>query len=280
MNHQTLVVFDIETVPDTDAAPSLTGFSNPDVESRREELARYHLEITEGKNAFLRQPFHRVVAISVLRAEIERVGAGEVYYLTELRSGGDPNASEKELVNGFVKYFEHYRPRLVSFNGRAFDLPVLKYRAMKYCLSWPVLFDRSNKWENYGYRYAGDFHFDLLDAMRDFGASAAVKLHEVASILGFPGKFGMDGSKVAETFDDGPDGLKAIRDYCETDVLTTYLVFLRRKLLEGVLAPDAHDRAVADVISMIEAERAERPHLGRYMDAWREAADGRFPSRT
>ena len=68
MQHQTLFVFDIETVPDTDAVPNLTGFREPGEEARRAELERYHLEITDGHNGFPRQPFHRVVAISFLEA--------------------------------------------------------------------------------------------------------------------------------------------------------------------------------------------------------------------
>ena len=88
MQHRTLFVFDIETVPDTDAVPNLTGFTEPSVVARRAELERYHLEITDGRNGFPRQPFHRVVAISFLEAEIEHAGAHETYYLKELRSGG------------------------------------------------------------------------------------------------------------------------------------------------------------------------------------------------
>ena len=95
MQHQSLFVFDIETIPDTDAVPNLTGFDNPDIAARREELDRYHLEITSGKNSFPRQPFHKVVVISFLEAEIERDGDGETYLLRELRSGGEADYSEK-----------------------------------------------------------------------------------------------------------------------------------------------------------------------------------------
>ena len=141
MQHQNLFVFDIETVPDTDAVPPLTGFDDPDVEARRAELERYHLEITEGRNAFPRQPFHRAVAISFLEAEIERSGGGEAYYLKELRSGGEADYDEARLLQGFFQYFERLKPRLVSFNGRGFDLPVLKYRAMAHGIAAPWLYD-------------------------------------------------------------------------------------------------------------------------------------------
>ena len=140
MQHQNLFVFDIETVPDTDAVPNLTGFDDPDVAKRRQELVRYHLEKTDRKNPFLRQPFHRVVAISFLEAEMERDGNQEAYLLRGLRSGGEAGFDEKQLLQGVFGYFERLKPRLVSFNGRGFDLPVLKYRAMVHGVSAPWLY--------------------------------------------------------------------------------------------------------------------------------------------
>jgi len=274
MQHRNLFVFDIETVPDTDAVPALTGLTDPDISARREALERYHLDITGGKNPFPRQPFHRVVAISFLEAEIDADGRHESYLLRELRSGGEEGFSERQIVAGFFQHFERNRPRLVSFNGRGFDLPVLIYRAMKLGVQAPALHDKSNKWENYTARYATDWHCDLLEALSGFGASARVKLNEVCSILGLPGKFGMDGSKVAETYDAG--GIGDIRNYCETDVLNTYLVYLRWQHHTGALATDDLNRANADVIALIEAEKESRPHLGEFLEAWGEACGNEF----
>ncbi len=274
MQMRTLFVFDIETVPDTDAVPSLTGFTDPDVEARRAELERYHLEITDGRNAFPRQPFHKVVAISFLEADIEREGPGEVYLLRELRSGGQADYDEKTLLQGFFQHFERIRPRLVSFNGRSFDLPVLKYRAMIHGIAAPALHDKTNKWENYGARYAADWHCDLLEVLSDYGASARIKMNEACAALGLPGKVGVDGSQVAGMFDDGR--VQEIRDYCETDVLNTYLVYLRRQLHTGILVLEAYNRAVADVIEYIKAEMEARPHLGAFLEAWGTASGNKF----
>ena len=277
MQHQNLFVFDIETVPDTDAVANLTGFDGPDVESRREELERYHLEITGGKNPFPRQPFHKVVAISFLEAEIDRsggLGGGESYHLRELRSGGEAGFDEKQLLQGFFSYFERLRPRLVSYNGRGFDLPVLKYRAMAHGIQAPWLYDAGDKWNSYQSRYSADWHCDLLEILSDFGASARGKLNEICSVLGYPGKFGVDGSKVASMFDDCRIG--EIRDYCETDVLNTYLVYLRLMQHRGTLSTENYNHAVADIVSLIEAEGEARPHLREFLDAWGEASGNRF----
>ena len=277
MQHQNLFVFDIETIPDTDSVPNLTGFDDPDIEARREELERYHLDITGGKNPFPRQPFHKVVAISFLEAEIERSGgvsSGESYHLRELRSGGEAGFDEKQLLQGFFSYFERLKPRLVSYNGRGFDLPVLKYRAMVHGIQAPWLYDAGDKWNSYQSRYSADWHCDLLEVLSDFGASARGKLNEVCSVLGFPGKFGVDGSKVADMIDGGD--VQGVRDYCETDVLNTYLVYLRFMLHRGNIDTEAYNRAVADIITLIETEGVERPHLKQFMDAWGEASGNTF----
>ena len=274
MQHRTLFVFDIETVPDTQAVPNLTGFTDPDEAARRAELERYHLEITDGRNAFPRQPFHKVVAISFLEAEIEATGSQEVYFLKELRSGGEAGFDEAQLLNGFFQYFERIKPRLVSFNGRGFDLPVLKYRAMVHGIASPWLHQAGDKWNSYQSRYSADWHCDLMEVLSEYGASARVKLNEVCSIMGFPGKFGVDGSKVAEMFDAGK--IPEIRDYCETDVLNTYLVYLRLMQHRGTLGTESYNRAVADIISLIEAEGENRPHLAEFMDAWGQASNNSF----
>ncbi|MEE9317782.1 MAG: 3'-5' exonuclease [Rhodospirillales bacterium] len=274
MQHQNLFVFDIETIPDTDAVPNLTGFDDPDTVLRREELERYHLEKTKGKNPFPRQPFHKVVAISFLEAEIQRDGGQEAYLLRELRSGGEAGFDEKKLLEGFFNYFQRLRPRLVSFNGRGFDLPVLKYRAMAHGVPAPWLYGAGDKWNSYTQRYSSDWHCDLLEVLSDYGASARISLNEVSAVMGFPGKFGVSGADVAGMVDEGR--IEDVRHYCETDVLNTYLIYLRLMVHKGTVTTDGYNAAIADVVSLIESTAAERPYLGEFMEAWGESSGNRF----
>jgi predicted PolB exonuclease-like 3'-5' exonuclease len=274
MSLSSLFIFDIETIPDTDAAPHLTGIDSDDVEARRQALTDYHLEITDGKNSFLRQPFHKVVAISFLEADIATQGTQESYTLTELRSGGKEGSDEAELIKGFFQYLEKRKPRLVSFNGRTFDLPVLKYRAMHHGVQAGWLYHSGDKWNNYMQRYSLNWHCDLLEALSDFGASARIRLNEVCSILGFPGKFGPDGSKVQEMYDAG--NIAGIRHYCETDVLNTYLVYLRFMHHQGTLSTAAYNGAVEDLLAFIEGEKEGRSYLGDFYAAWEESCGGKF----
>jgi 3'-5' exonuclease len=248
VQHQNLLVFDIETVPDPDLHDG-SGFPKP--------------------------PFHVVAAIAVLEAEIETTTDGqEHYHLRELRCGGEGSASEHDLIAGYFQHIQRLKPRLVSFNGRSFDLPVLKYRAMKHGISARWFYGVANRYDNYSYRYSDENHCDLFDALADFGASRGVKLDDIARTCGFPGKFGVDGSMVADMVAQGR--LAEVRDYCETDVLNTYLVYLRYRLLTGHLTRTSHDEAIAQVITYIEAEAPARKHLGEFMEAWGQACDGKF----
>ncbi|MDH4229562.1 MAG: ribonuclease H-like domain-containing protein [Nitrospirota bacterium] len=269
-----LFVFDIETVPDLDAGRRLLDMQGAPDDEVDIALRAYHLEVTEGRNDFLRQPFWKVVAISYVQAQVERgggsqaKGGGEVRFtLTRVGSGGDADSSEKDLVEGFFRHLEQKKPRLVSFNGRTFDLPVLKYRAMVHGLSAPHFFDTSNKWENYTQRYADAWHADLLETLSDYGASARVRLDEVSRTLSLPGKLGTSGGDVAPLFAAGR--IDDIRNYCETDVVNTYLLFLRWELLRGTISPASHEASVLEMANYLETERAERPHLGEFLDAWR-----------
>jgi 3'-5' exonuclease len=274
MQHQTLFVFDIETIYDTEAAKALTGSHEVGEPELRKALEDYHLAITDGNNSFPRQPFHKVVAISFLEADIIREGKTERYELKELRTGGKENASEKELLEGFFQYLAKLKPRFVSYNGRTFDLPVLKYRAMVHGISAPWLYQSGDKWNSYTSRYSLDWHCDLLDALSDFGASARCKLNEICAVFGFPGKLGVDGSMVSTLYDEGR--IKEIRDYCETDVLNTYLVYLRYMYHRGDLVQASYNQAVGDILALVKEGQLERPHLGEFFYAWEDACAGKF----
>lgn len=261
-----VIVFDIETVVDADAARRLLRLPElSDVEAR-DALSDYFLEKTEGRNDFPRQPFHQVVAISYGHLIREPGEEGSELVMRRLATGGDKSSSEQEMLEGFFQLIEKRAPQLVSFNGRGFDLPVLKYRAMAHGLSCARWFKEGDKWNNYESRYSRDYHCDLLEVLSDFGASARCSMDEVAAVFKVPGKLETAGDNVRQMFEDGQ--IEAIRDYCETDVLTTMLIFLRHQLFTGALSEGAYARAVFGVRNYLESECESRPHLGEYLIAW------------
>src|SRR5262249_60744796 len=67
-------------------------------------------------------------------------------------------------------------------------------------------------------------------------------LHEICRVMGLPGKpKGFDGSEVERCFRGGK--IKEIADYCETDVVGTYQVWLRYELFRGTLSQAAFEAA-------------------------------------
>ncbi len=252
------LVFDIETVPDIDSAKALhklEGLSDKEVS---EVMFTKRRQETGGANDFLRLHLHRVVAISVVLASPEHLNVWSL---------GDEAASEKEIVQRFFDGIEKYTPTLVSWNGRGFDLPVLHYRALLHGVQAPRYWeagddDRGFRWNNYLNRYH-QRHTDLMDVLAGYEFRANAPLTEIAAMLGFPGKMGMDGGQVWDAYLTG--NIRAIRDYCETDVLNTYLVYLRYELMRGRLSPGAYEEECERVKALL---REDKKHLADFLQAW------------
>ena len=80
-----------------------------------------------------------------------------------------------------------------------------------------------------------------------------------------PGKFGVDGSQISTIYDDNQ--INEIRNYCETDVLNTYLVYLRHLHHRGSFCKNSDNQAIGDIIALLDLEGAERPHFREFLDA-------------
>ena len=156
----------------------------------------------------------------------------------------------------------------MSWNGNGFDLPVLHYRGLLHGVSAPRYWetgdeDSSFRWNNYLNRYHHR-HTDLMDVLSSYQARAGARLDEVATMLGLPGKMGMSGAQVWERFLKGD--IAGIRDYCETDVLNTFLVYLRFELMRGRLTRDGYELECELVRETLARE--ERAHLQEFLAAW------------
>jgi hypothetical protein len=274
MQHQNLFVFDIETIPDVKAGANLLSLEGKSDEEVRKALEEYHLEITDQKNSFLRQPFHKIVAISFLEAEIIRdFNGAEFYNIVDIRSGGDLASTEADLVKGCFSHLKKKFSRLVSFNGRHFDLPVMKYAAMKHGVEAAWLYKSGDKWNNYNQRYSLDWHCDLAEAFSDFGASARVKMNELCAAFNLPGKIGVDGSKVTKMYDDGK--LKEIRDYCETDVLNTFLLYLIYQNHNGSMSTESLNKCKKSMSEFLEkkingSDSKNYDHFKEFLQEWKK----------
>jgi predicted PolB exonuclease-like 3'-5' exonuclease len=251
-------VFDIETIPDVATGRRL--YQLDELDDGNVARVMFHKRAEEsGGSEFLRHHLHRIVAISVVLRTSDRL---------KVWSLGDTDAGEAELVRRFFDGIERFTPTLVSWNGAGFDLPVIHYRSLLHGILAPRYWDtgredRDFKWNNYLSRFH-ERHTDLMDVLSGYQPRAAARLDEVASMLGFPGKMGMSGAKVWDSYQAGD--IEGIRNYCETDVLNTYLVFLRFELIRGSLDPGRYEQACQQVREVLQA--ADRPHLQEFLQTW------------
>jgi len=251
--------FDIETVPDVEFGRrmwNLDGVSDEDVAS-----AMTFKQLQKTGSDFLPLHQHRIVAISVA------LRTGDSFRVWSL---GDEDSGEAELVKRFYDGIDRYTPDLVSWNGSGFDLPVLHYRALRHGVQaaryWEIgEHDRDFKWNNYQSRFHWR-HIDLMDVLAGFQMRGRASLDQTAVLLGFPGKLGMSGAKVWDKYTEG--GIGEIRDYCETDVLNTWLVYLRFEFMRGNL--DAADLEREYGIVRKTLGEMDQAHLNEFLAAWPE----------
>jgi predicted PolB exonuclease-like 3'-5' exonuclease len=251
--------FDIETVPDVEFGRRMWDLG--ELDDKDVGTAMTFMRQQQAGSDFLPLHQHRVVAISVAL----RTGDG-----FRVWSLGDEDSDEDELVRRFFDGIERYSPDLVSWNGGGFDLPVLHYRALKHGIQAPRYWetgdsDRDFKWNNYINRYHSR-HTDLMDVLSGYQARARASLDQAAVLLGFPGKLGMSGDKVWQCWLDG--GIREIRDYCETDVLNTWLVYLRYEFMRGNLDEAGLGREFGLVRTTLRG--MDQPHLNEFLEAWPE----------
>jgi len=257
-----VLVFDIETIPDVAGIRRLHELDPALSDNEVAELAFQQRRAQNGTD-FLPLHLQRIAVISCAL----RVGRDlRVWSLAE------PELGEGQIIQRFFDGIEKFGPQIVSWNGGGFDLPVLHYRGLIHGVVAPRYWDlgdgddadsRDFKWNNYISRYHTR-HLDLMDVLARYQPRANVPLDALAKLIGFPGKLGMDGSKVWEAWQAG--ATSEIRDYCETDVLNTYLVSLRFRLMRGELARTAYEVEIGFVRGVLE--RLDKPHWREFLAAW------------
>ncbi len=240
-----LLVVDLETYPDAAILP-----------------------VDQDAQAFPKPIQHQIVALGFLLARIERDGEGERYAIRKLGTASIADRGEREILAGFWQLVDRQKPRLVTWNGRGFDVAVLKQRSMIYGLAahdW----HRTDPRFGYDYRYESNWHCDLMDVLCDFGASPRLGLDEAAQALGLPGKWNGHGENVAGQAAAGD--YPAINQYCEGDVLNTYVLYLRWARLSTRISARGHNASVQDLMDYLEAGRPQHPHWGEFADRWQSS---------
>lgn len=257
----THLIFDVEAVADGEL---ISRVRYPgDSLSPSEAIARYRAELMEKKGS----DFIPVTFMLPISVAIGKVGPD--YRLNDIAVLDAPLYRPHEITRRFWQGWAHYgRPVFVTFNGRGYDLPLLELSAYRYGIPLPNWFNvNARSFEQARNRYNIDSHIDLMDLFANFGASRVVGgLNVLANIIGKPGKTGVDGSQVQGMYDDGK--ADEINDYCRCDVLDTYFVFLRSRVLLGKLPLDEEQRIVGETKTWLETESPSKPAYAHYLEHW------------
>jgi hypothetical protein len=245
-----VLVFDIETVPDEELVAAAPSSGEP------ESLPKI--------------PFNRVVLIGAAILDVERGAALESYRLESLHL---LRGAEPELLADFWKLAQGLR--LVSFNGRHFDLPVLEARSLRHGLALPWYFADGSV------RDDPALHLDLLQFLSNGEPRNRARLHDYCKLIGLPGKMGIDGSQVSGLVKSGR--LEELSAYCATDVLQTLGLFLRVQRLRGACRPSTYPemlRGVQKSIGQLLGARSglERERLEAFLSQsesfWNQVSSG------
>jgi hypothetical protein len=260
------LVFDIESVADAELVAKLR-YAGESLQPA-EAVRRYRSELLQKyESDFIPYTFQVPVSVAVGKVTGD-LRLADVVVLDEPRFR--PHVITENFWRGWEKY---RRPTLVSFNGRGFDLPLLELAAFRYGLSVPGWFRSDVKsFEQARSRYNTKSHIDLCELLTNFGSTRFHGgLNLAANLLGKPGKMDVEGHMVQDLYD--ADRLAEINDYCRCDVLDTYFVFLRTRVVLGQLPLDTEQQIIAQTKAWLEQKAAEVSAYRIYLEHWGDWAN-------
>ncbi|MBM4171617.1 MAG: 3'-5' exonuclease [Ignavibacteria bacterium] len=217
------LIVDIETVGS--AFESLS-------ETQQEYLLRYaEHEIDPAKKELIVEDSKRYLSLYPLTAKVVAIGmmnteTEKIMVLYESEIDEDIIIEEKEIKYKpmseikMLKYFWQYASksdRIITFNGRNFDIPFLMIRSAMLELKPSKNFMK--------YRYDSKEHIDLLDQLTFYGATRKFNLDFYCQAFGIksPKVKGITGMDVRELYKAGH--VKEIAVYCSEDVRATYELY-------------------------------------------------------
>ncbi len=255
------LIFDVEAVGDGELIGRVK-YPKDDL-TPAQALRRFRDELIEQTGRDVLPPTY-VLPISVAIAKVS-----VDYQLMDLVVLDEPTFRPHMITQHFWNGWRHYgRPTLVTFNGRGYDLPVLELAAFRYGLSIPEWFNsNAPAYEQSRNRYNRVSHLDLMDLFSNFGAARVTGgLNLLANLIGKPGKTSIDGSQVQDLYDSGEAAY--VNDYCRCDVLDTYFVFLRSRVIQGQITIERELELVNQARGWLEERRSKVAAFDHYLQEW------------
>ncbi len=253
------LVFDVESAADGNLIARLRYPGEP--LEPRQAVQRYREELlAKYDHEFIPYTYQVPVAVAIAKVTAD-------FRLLDVVSLDEPHHRPHVMTRNFWRGWERYdRPTWVSFNGRAFDMPLMELAAYRYGIPAALWFSQRGL-DSPRSRYNTEAHLDLHDLLTNFGAVRfAGGLNLAAHLLGKPGKMEVQGYMVQDLIDSAR--LEEVSDYCRCDVLDTYFVFLRIQVLLGRLTLDEEQERVVAVKNWLEEQAGRVPAYRRYLDNW------------
>ncbi len=264
-----VLVFDIESIPDMSglrlAEDDLAGLSDQQVYQRWADERK-----NKNLSDFLPLYLQRVLVISCVFRNAEGLRIHSFVDREPPAAIVREMPGEARVIQSFFNSIDKHVPQLVSWNGSGFDLPVLHYRGLKHGVVADKYWDlgdddREFKWNNYIGRYHMR-HLDLMDLLALYQPKNNAPLDMMARLCGFPGKLGMDGAAVYPAYLKGE--VDAIRRYCETDVMNTYLLYCRFQKMRGGLTEQEHAQEITLIRQTLGELAQSEAHWDEFLRAW------------
>jgi 3'-5' exonuclease len=260
------LVFDTESVADADLVSKLK-YAGEGL-SPAEAVRRYREELFEKyESDFVPYSFQMPVSVVVGKVTAD-------FRLEDIVVLDEPLFRPHVIAENFWRGWEAYRrPTLVSFNGRGFDLPLLELAAFRYGISVPGWFQATGKsFDQPRSRYNTTAHIDLCELLTNFGSCRFTGgLNLAANLLGKPGKMDVQGDMVQDMFEAGK--LAEINDYCRCDVLDTYFVFLRSRVMQGFITLETEQKIIAETKTWLESKADAVAAYKLYLEHWGDWAN-------
>lgn len=219
-------IVDIETVPCVSTGRKIYNLGGAEDHDVRDHMFEKAGASFENPHPMLKTLMHEVVCISILRRQI--TADGVMLSLRSLRASADEEIeSERDILATFFDWIGKRKPQIVGYNTTGFDLTVLYQRAIIHGLDISKFCERPEKpWEampDY-FSAANAWNVDLGKTVGGWGKETP-SLVEICRACGIPAKEGGNGSDVLANYLKGD--IDSIVRYCESDVLATYLLWLR-----------------------------------------------------
>ncbi|EAJ7103096.1 polysaccharide biosynthesis protein [Campylobacter upsaliensis] len=250
-NEGYICIFDCESVPDVELIRKNLGFEGSDEEVSLQALA---WQKEQNGSEFLPLPFHKIVSICAVIAD---------HFGKFIKVNKIEGENEKEMLRNFFAFIDKSEPKLVSFNGKNYDCPLFVLRALKYNIRASAYLDTQDKWSNYKTRFSELKHCDLLESL-----GGRLRLDSVCAMAGLPGKYDVSGAEVMSLYYQNQ--MEKIHEYCESDVLNTYMLFLKYELIKGNLAEEDYGLYLNLMAEYLKEKKANRSYVPYFIKACEE----------